>query len=337
MSREIFDEVVWALSGKLRAGLANVPGSVKPMVQEIRLRANKPVTLVCRERVYFVSMTGKILDCREDGLLIASQGDIDETFRNICNYSVYSHQEEIKNGFITMRGGHRVGICGTAVRNNREITGVKHVSSLNIRIARQLLGISRGIIKQLQGGTLGTLFAGPPCCGKTTLLRDIARVLSSGDLGYSRKVAVVDERSEIAAMYEGVSQNDVGLCDVLDGYPKGEGIMQAIRTLSPQVIVCDEVGGLSDTQAIEESLNAGVVLIASIHAGTLGELIRRKQLIRLLRSGAFEQVIMLTDSAHPGNVENIYKTGELLDKIDGAAAASANRQRDGNICVARAE
>lgn len=178
----------------------------------------------------------------------------------------------------------------------------------------------------------GLLIGGPPSSGKTTILRDLARQLSSGVRGNIRKVAVVDERGEIAGTYMGVPENDLGCCcDVLDGYPKAEGILLAVRTLSPDVVICDEIGSESEVDAVEQGLNTGVTMIASIHAGDAKELIRRKQAQKLLRTGAFETIAMLQKSYGPGGLSGIYKVGDLLAEAGGCIVSDSGRDAFG-IC-----
>lgn len=308
-----FDDAVQNL-GKLTRCL-NLSISTKARVQEIRLRIDKPVVLSLPEGPLFITKFGTPAVLPREGLLCASRDSIDEAFRLICECSVHSHQREIKNGFVTIRGGHRAGICGTAVTEGRTITNIRDISSINLRIARDIKGAADGVVKAIvsHGSVCGTLIFGPPGCGKTTVLRDLARRLSLGSLfGKIHRVAVVDERGEIAATYHGKPQNDLGpCCDVLDGYPKGEGIMQAVRSLSPDVVICDEIGGEEDEKAVELSLNAGVAVIASAHAGSAAELLTRPQTARLLNSGAFKLAIKLAGKENPGKVEHVYTLESL--------------------------
>ncbi len=154
-----------------------------------------------------------------------------------ARYSVYARQHELQNGFVTLRGGHRMGVCGTAVMQGGSVLNVRHISSLNLRIAREHRGCGKKLFAQLRGKSGGVLLCGAPCSGKTTLLRDLARLFSAED---GRQTALIDERGEIAAVCDGVPQNDVGFCDVFDGYPKAQAMEQALRSLSPQVMICDE-------------------------------------------------------------------------------------------------
>nr|WP_319487960.1 ATPase, T2SS/T4P/T4SS family [uncultured Caproiciproducens sp.] len=313
-----FDSAAKAVCGRIGKYFTLLPRDIKVQAQELRLRVNKPVSICCANGIYFLNQNGR-LACYPDGeTMLASKEDIEECFRNICSYSIYSHQNEIKNGFVTLSGGHRVGISGTAVFQNGAITGIRDISSINIRIAREITGSANELFHFLKKDiNSGVLIVGPPASGKTTILRDIARQLSSGTCGDIRKVVVVDERGELAGTCLGVPQNDLGVCsDVLDGYPKAEGIMQAIRCLSPEFIICDELGGNDEISAVEQSLNAGVSMISTIHAGSIDEFLMKKQAVGLLKTGAFGCVAMLNGHAEPGKIKGIYKAGDLLAKID---------------------
>lgn len=303
-----FDEAAKIL-GKL-ARCFNLPDNIKAMTQEIRLRIDKPVVLSLPDGPMFITKSGTPALLPREGLFCASRENMDEAFNLICDCSVYSHQREIKNGFVTVRGGHRVGICGTAVTDGNFITNIRDISSINLRIARDIRGAAADTANVIAAGgnVVGALIFGPPGCGKTTVLRDLARILSSGSMfGKIYRVAVIDERGEIAATYHGKPQNDIGICcDVLDGYPKGEGIMQAVRTLSPDVVICDEIGGEDDEKAVEMGLNAGVTIIGSAHAGSFLELKSRPQTSRLIKSGAFKCAIRLSGREDPGNVAEVY-------------------------------
>lgn len=331
-----FDSAARALSDRIRKYLKLLPGSVKKQAQELRLRVNHPVSVCCANEIYFLNRTGR-LGCFPSGdMMLAEKEDIEESFRNICSYSVYSHQNEIKNGYITLGGGHRVGISGTAVIRGGIITGLRDISSINIRIAREITGCADELLHRTKGEiSSGLLLVGAPSSGKTTVLRDIARQLSSGICGNVKKVAVIDERGELAGTCLGVPQNDLGICsDVLDGYPKAIGILQAIRSLSPEYIVCDELGGNDEVAAVEQGLNAGVSVISSIHAGSVEELMRRKQAVRLLQTGAFGLVAMLNGRENPGKIKGIYRAGDLLAETPGGAVPDRGGDSRGVCTVA---
>ena len=307
-----FDTAVSCLTEDIRLRLLRFPSRWKREAQEVRLRVNRPVMVYCRNQCFFVTAQGCASERLTADLPAVSAQELNQSFHTICDYSVYSHQEELKHGFVTMTGGHRVGLCGTAVLGQGRICGIRDLSGLNIRIARQIPGAADELLSRLGEEELsGLLLAGAPSSGKTTLLPDLARQLSLGIAGRMKKITVVDERGELAGMRAGQPQNDLGLCDVLDGYPKGEGILQAVRVLSPDLIICDEVGGMADIAAIAQGLNAGVGIIASVHAGTREELRQRGQIQQLLETRAFHKVILLCSRASPGSIAGIYPAEEF--------------------------
>ena len=304
-----FDSAAEILSEDIGAVLKNIPDSKKGTVQEIRIRVNKPLALSDGATTVFTDADGKIMYTMGEKAFRVSQRGIYDTFRRICDYSVYSRQDEIKNGYITVKGGHRVGLCGTAVLTEGKISALNDISSMNVRIARQVFGVSEEIINHLYPFERGILIAGMPSSGKTTLLRDLARSLSLGIGCHVTRTAVIDERGELSGTYSGVSYNDMGLSDILNGYPKGEGIIHAIRAMSPQVIICDELGTDEDCRLVSQGFNAGAVIIASIHAGNYEELMRRKQAVSLIETGAFKNIVMLESSNRPCKIAKVIELG----------------------------
>lgn len=300
-----FDSASEILCDDIQAVLHNLPDGKKSTVQEIRLRINRPLTLTDGSSTLFIDSGGRVLYSLSDRAFTVTQRHIYDTFRRLCGYSVYSCENEIRNGFITVRGGHRVGLCGTAVCSDGKLTTVNDISSLNIRISRQVRDVSRELISRLYPFGGGILIVGEPSSGKTTLLRDLARCLSLGIGCRIMRTVVIDERSEISGTFRGIPSNDLGLCDILNGYPKGDGITQAIRALSPQVIVCDELGSEHDLHIASQGFNAGVMIIASVHAGSYEELCRRSFAGLLKDCGAFRYAVILDSSEHPCRIREI--------------------------------
>ena len=309
-----FDQAVKNLCDPVANLLLFLPSYTKEEVQEVRLRAGQPLAIGCKSRTWFVSKSGKLYDRPNELCYQVSSQDLFASFRSLCAYSVHTHQNEIRQGFVTIAGGHRAGICGTAVYEQQTKTGVRDITSINLRIARQVYGVADALMDQVFGkGLCGLLIAGPPSSGKTTLLRDLARQLSGGRSGICYKVAVVDERSEIAACSAGAVQNDLGpCCDVLDGFSKEEGIQTALRVLSPQVILCDEIGTHQEIQGVISGLNSGVVVVTTIHATSLQEILRRPQGRALLQTGAFQKLAILEGSQNPGKIRELITLPEEL-------------------------
>lgn len=309
-----FDEIVSFFDNKLKIPLQNISEKIKNEAQEIRLRLNRCTAVLCFDRTCFIDTTGQTHDLPSGNFhgLYPTASDIENYLSAVCNYSIYSFQEQIKKGFITTPSGNRIGICGTAVIKNNQITSIRNVTSLNLRIANEFPNCSSEIFEKIKLSDNGILIAGPPKCGKTTLLRDLAKKISSTMIGSNfKKVVIADERSEIAANFYDYPYFDVGFSDVLTGFSKKEAFEMAIRCESPDVIICDEIGAYEDADALNQSLNAGVRVIASIHAKNLKELKNRPQAKKILASGAFEKIIFL-DNNHPfGKIKNIYEVSEI--------------------------
>lgn len=280
-------------------------------VQDIVLRTERPICVYINNEQYYLTKNGCLTQSlSSQELAVASQQQVAECFNNACGYSVYSHINEIKEGFITIKGGHRVGITGTAVVSSGEVMNVRDISTVSVRISREIIGCADKITRDFYKDRGGILLCGSPCSGKTTVLRDVARLLSAE---YAGRVSLIDTRGELAGVCQGMYQNNIGLCDVMDGYPRSKGIEQAIRSLSPQYIVCDEIGSHSDVQALLSGVNSGVRFVASIHADNREELLRHKNANEILGTQAFNKILFLSGRASPGVVKEEYTLEELCN------------------------
>lgn len=306
---KIYDSLVENLNEELKKVLIKIPLHLKGKIEEIRLKKEKPLMIYYEGKDYFVSEKGEITKDISRAIVVEEK-HIESTFQLISNYSPYAYLEEIKNGYITVTGGHRIGIGGKVVYGSNGIENIKNISSLNIRIAREKIGISNYLMPYLikdKKDFYNTLIVSPPQCGKTTLLRDIVRNLSNGSNYYEGfKVSIIDERSELAGMYNGIPQKDVGIrTDVLDGCLKSDGIIMAIRSLSPDIIAVDEIGGKKDVEAIHEALRAGIKLIATIHGSSIQEIREKKSMKEIFEEKIFERYIVLDRSKGVGTVKEL--------------------------------
>lgn len=268
-------------------------------IQEIRIKINKNI-------IYLKNREEKICS------YICTKEDLDYIIRKISNYSIYAFEEELKQGYITLNGGHRVGLCGVCVVENNKIKTIKDIGSINVRISKNIEGCAMKVLKHIIYGQsiYNTIVISPPKCGKTTLIRDMARNISDGIDEYNFKgknTCIIDERSEIAACYRGIPQMKVGLrTDVLDNCPKSFGIMMSIRSMAPEVIICDEIGTYEDMKSIIMALNSGVSIVTTIHGNSIEDLFNRPVFKEVVDNKVFKRAIILNNKNKIGNVEYIY-------------------------------
>lgn len=275
---------------------------LEKQVQEIRIKIDKPIIINLAK--------GEILLP-----YVVKEEDMKQILVKISNYSLYAYEEEIKQGYITIRGGHRIGIAGECVLVKGEIRTIRNISSINIRICREVIGCSNELMKYISYNdrVYNTLIVSPPKCGKTTILRDIARNISEGMpiIGLrGKKVSIIDERSEIAACYNGVPQLNIGVrSDVLDNCLKREGMIMAIRSLSPDILICDEIGTKGDIEALNMAFNSGVNVVVTIHGYNIEDIYNRNIFKDLLDNKILERIVILSNRNKVGNIEKIYSVG----------------------------
>lgn len=296
---KIFPKELRQVLGRLRVRFEDM--------QEIRLRAGQPVFLICAGREYCLGPEGELWGRERQGeALCATREQLCRAVEYMGSYSLYAAEDELRQGFITIQGGHRIGVAGRVVADRQQVKLMKFISFVNVRVAHQIRGCADPVMEGLYGEAggsgqgerrfLNTLIISPPRLGKTTLLRDIIRQVSSGRPGTGgMTVGVVDERSELGACYQGIPQNDLGpRTDILDCCPKAQGMRMLVRSMSPQVVAVDEIGSGEDVQAIDEIRSCGCALAATVHGGSLEEVREKPHLGRLVKEGCFERFILLS-------------------------------------------
>lgn len=296
----------------LKGFLASLSGEDVNLLEEIRLRLGRPVTLCFGKENFWLNSSGKKIPILEGEPFIADLALMERTIALLTASSFYALETELSQGYLTLPGGHRVGFTGEGILDKGQIKGMKYLSSLNFRIAREVIGAAKKLTPWLldtKGNRIyHSLIISPPGAGKTTILRDLIRQLSTGVPGMFSgvNVGLVDERGEIASSFHGLPQNDVGFqTDVLTGCPKGEAMMILLRTMAPQVIAVDELGGEQEIQPLLEVLNAGISIIATAHGRDLEGLRKRPVLGKLIEKGCFERLVFLSIRLGPGTVEKI--------------------------------
>ncbi|MBP2642279.1 MAG: stage sporulation protein [Firmicutes bacterium] len=317
-----WEQTVFAfLAPKLAQILRACSVNLLNQTMELRIRTDRPLELITLSGSQFITVGGKET-CSKGTAYHCCRGDLEQTLQLISRNSLYAFEEELKMGFLTITGGHRIGLAGQAILQNGQIKALKNISSLNFRLARAIKNAANLVLPYViipgTGQVYNTLIISPPRCGKTTLLRDLTRQLSNGipELSFPGvQVGLVDERSEIAACRDGIPTADLGpRIDVLDGCPKAEGLLMLIRSMGPDVVVTDELGRQNDVNALHEALHAGVKVIASVHGQNVCDINSRPYICELISHKYFDRYIILNKRPVIGSVSEIIsaKTNEVL-------------------------
>lgn len=300
------DEILRKLPDEVSKPLERCRPLMADKAIEIVLRADRPLCIYAGKRYFFITKDGSLTDSSfAENLLHTSAKDIESTVLKLCDYSIYAYQNEINGGYITIGSGVRVGLCGHAVVSGGEITNIRDISTLSFRIAREIRGCSKPLLQKLDP-LHGLLLCGAPGSGKTTLVRDIARVLS-----YRCRVSVLDERGELSSYCRGKSGFDLGLSDIYCGYRKGDAALAAIRSMSPDIIICDEMGERSDADLLMYTMRCGVSFIATVHACSMDDLRSRKVTADMIDTGAFRYIAFLDDKDSAGKLSKIYEMRDV--------------------------
>lgn len=306
------DYAVEILPNRIKSAVLKIPEIERMRIQDIRLRLNKYLSVTVFDSEYFITENG-VLTRNTEGAVKVFKDEIEYVFNTAFQNSIHSFKREISQGYITIKGGNRVGFCGNAVYNpmrEGSVDSLKDISAVNIRISREINGCSMDIFTRVFNDEVKSLLiVGPPCSGKTTVLRDLCN-----NLGKYHRISLIDERNEISSTVNGFSQNNVGnLTDVFCCYNKYDGIMTAVKVMSPEILVCDEIGSKEDTKALEYAINSGVKLIATAHSTDYDDAKKRVTISRLIKENVFDYVAVLGKGSMCGKLVKLVKIGSRND------------------------
>lgn len=288
------------LPQSVRRSVQKISPDIQAQIQEIRLRSCRPAAISAGGTEQFLTEEGKLTNAAERAIQCSTE-EIARCFQAVCSYSLYSHEQDLSEGFVTIRGGCRVGICGTSVIQNDSHRTLRHISSLNFRIAGEYIGAAEQVWQQIGAEPTSILVAGPVGSGKTTFLRDLCRLI-----GDRYRTSLIDERGELAAMLRGVPQHSIGQkTDVFDGYSRAAGILNALRVMTPHYIICDEISTEQDVQAVLQAIGCGVHFAASCHAASAEDLYRRPIIRPLMEAGVFRYCVVLEKAGSVRSVRRL--------------------------------
>lgn len=273
-------------------------------INEIRIRLNKKIIVTIDNKSYYLSQDG--LSSKEERAIVCDSETIEFIIKRACENSVYAYTDQIKNGYITTKGGIRIGLAGEGVIDKNQIKNLKNISSLVIRIPKEVKGCSSEIMGYLtREEFMNTLIVSPPGCGKTTMIRDIIYQLSNKNYCYN--VLLIDEKYEIANCFNGTPLLDVGnFCDVLSGVPKWYGFDVGIKNLKPDIIVTDEIGSEKDCDSIFRASTSGIKILASVHASNIEDVAKKEEFEKLIRNKVFKRFVILSSNNGPGSIVGVY-------------------------------
>lgn len=293
------------LPDRYKSVLESISENIGVKVKEIRFRNGEPITLNTQNEIYYIRKNSDLTVAFSSDLLVTDEKDLQEIVFHLSRRSLHTYQDMIAKGFIPLRGGCKAGVVGRAVMKNGSVYSVSSFNSVNIRVARNFYGCSEDLIKNVGEDCASFLIIGAPLSGKTTVLRDLCRFYSGKDRLTPFKTAIIDERDEIASRSFG-DGIDVGIhTDILTLYPKAIGTEIAVRTLSPDIVVLDEIGSDEEARAMLSAVNTGVNFIATAHGSSLEEVLRRPNIKRLVNAGAFKKAVVLYGKDNPCKVKEM--------------------------------
>ncbi len=299
-SEKIIKSVCRYLPSEIAEGIERINPKDIDNITEIRIRAERPLCVTLWGESFFLEKSGNITKSFQN-CLRTGFSEINNILKSLCRYSVYSYDKEISEGFITIESGIRAGLSGTVSYSDGKKT-MRYINGINFRIPREVKDCGEKIYTRLlKNRPCGIIICGSVASGKTTLLRDLCRLCGNRYI-----VSLIDERGEIAGCRDGVPQNDVGInTDIFDGFERSDGIVNSVRSMSPEIIFCDEISTEKDSDAMIKSAGCGVKFISTAHADSFENLVKRPYLYELINSGIFEYAVIMSGSSEAGKIKDI--------------------------------